>query len=620
MGTPSLFPPASAGIDTVAQLFQHAVKTRADTVMMRQKELGIWRTYTYAEVGTIVDELAYGMAALGIRSGDVVSVLANTCREWLWADLAGLTAGAVVCGIYPTDASSRVEHLCNDSQSSLLFVENEEQLDKFLEVQHKIPSLRHVVVFDMEGLTQLNDGRVLSMDALRERGRALMKQQPGLIDERVASRGPSDLAVLIYTSGTTGRPKGAMISHANIMAAVRALATFLPPTRLREKAAFLPLSHVSERVFGEYYALFAGQTLNFVEDPETVFDNIREIQPDVFMAVPHVWEKLYSRVASAMREATPLERWAYRCALAVGERVARCKEQHEPVPLLLASRHWIARGLVLDRLRKLMGLGRVQLALVGGAPISADLIRWYLALGIEVNEMWGMTELTGAATCNPPGRSRPGSIGLPLAGCELKLSPQGEMMVRGEQVFMGYLNLPEMTTELLQDGWLRTGDAGRMDDAGYFYLTDRMKDIIVTARGVRMTPSEWEKQLKFSPYVSDAIVVGEQRAYLACLVMVDQENVEQWAQEQSVAFSDYRSLTRSPEVVNLIAEEIGKVNRRFAHSEQIQEFRLIESQLSAGDDELTPMMKLKRSFVNRKHSALIDSMYCDAEHAKVTPC
>ncbi|CAN5340474.1 AMP-dependent synthetase/ligase [soil metagenome] len=603
------FPPVPTHIDTVPRLFRHVLATRADAVMLRQKEFGIWRSYTYAEVGAIVDELVHGLAALGLRPGDVMSVLANTCREWLWTDLAGLIAGGVVNGIYPTDSASQVEYLCNDSGSTLLVVENEEQLDKFLEVQARLPLVRHVVVFDMDGLARLDDARVMSFDALRALGRARQAAQPALIEERLASRGPADLAVLVYTSGTTGRPKGAMISHANVMAAARTLDAFLPRTRLRERAAFLPLCHVSERIFGEYYALLAGQILNFVEDPETIFDNIREIQPDVFMAVPRIWEKLYSSITTSMREATRLEQWAYARALAVGERVALLREQRAPVPALLRARHWLARRLVLDNVRRLMGLGRVEVAITGAAPISADLIRWYMALGIELDELWGMTEVTGAATCNPRGRNRPGSVGPPLPGSEVRLSPQGELQVRGAQVFMGYLNLPGKTIEVFEDGWLRTGDVGRIDDDGYVYVTDRMKDIIITAGGKNVTPSEWENQLKFSPYVTDAVVIGDRRAYLSCLVMIDQDNVEQWAQERNVAFSDYRSLTRSREVVGLIAEEVEKVNRHFARVEQIKQFRLIETRLSAEDEELTPTMKLKRALVNRKYAALIESMY-----------
>ncbi|MDB5820325.1 MAG: Long-chain-fatty-acid--CoA ligase [Rhizobacter sp.] len=608
MSNASFAPP---DIDTVPRLFRHAVKARGDAVMLRQKHLGVWKAWSWREVAEIVADLACGLVELGLMPGDVISVLSNTRREWLWTDIAGLTAGGVVNGVYPTDSAPQLEFFCLDSRTTLLFVENEEQLDKYLDVADALPRVRRVVVFDTKGLRSLADPRIVSLDRLLEIGRERRVREPGLVDARIASRGAADLAVLVYTSGTTGRPKGAMISHANIMSASRTLEAFLPRTTRRERAAFLPLCHVSERIFGAYYAMLAGQTLNFVENPDTIFADIREIQPDVFMAVPRIWEKLYSSVTIAMKEATAFERWAYRRALAVGMQVAACREAWKPVPAALRLRYWLARKLVLDNVRRLMGLGRVEVAITGAAPISADVIRWFLALGIPLDEMWGMTELTGAATCNPQGRSRPGSIGPALPGTEVKLSDAGELLVRGPQVFMGYLNLPEKTAETFEGGWLRTGDVGRVDADGYFTITDRMKDIIITAGGKNVTPSEWENQLKFSPYVCDAVIIGDRRAYLACLVMIDQDNVEQWAQEQNVAFSDYRSLTRNPEVIALISQEIDKVNAAFARVEQIKQFRLIENRLTAEDEELTPTMKLKRSLVSLKYAALIESMYAD---------
>ena len=296
-------------------------------------------------------------------------------------------------------------------------------------------------------------------------------------------------------------------------------------------------------------------------------------------------------------------------ALAAGQ--ARVHEDGQATVLPLAARLklWLADTLVLGNVRRMMGLNRVQLAVTGAAPISPDLIRWYMALGIVLHELWGMTEITGAATCNPPGRTRPGSIGIALPHTEVKVSQEGELLVRGPQVFMGYLNLPAKTAETMADGWLRTGDVGRVDEQGYFYITDRMKDLIITAGGKNVTPSEWENQLKFSPYVTDAVVIGDRRPYLSCLVMIDQDNVEQWAQEHDVHFSDYGSLCRSKEVIALVGQEIDRVNKQFARVEQIKAFRLIETRLGAEDEELTPTMKLKRKLVNDKYSALIESMY-----------
>lgn len=595
--------------DTVPNMFWHFVKRRGDATMMRQKEQGIWQSYSYREVGSIVSEIASGMISLGLEPGDVISVLGNTCKEWVWTDLAGLTAGGVVNGIYPTDSASQVEYLCNDSKSLFVFVEDDEQLDKYLEMREQLPHVRYVVVFDMKGLSKMDDPHILSLDSLRELGRAHRQTHQDAVGKRLASRGANDLAVLVYTSGTTGKPKGAMISHANIIAACVTLLAFMPKHERRERMAFLPLCHVAERIFGSYYSVLSDAKMNFVENPETIFENIREIQPDIFFAVPRIWEKLYSMVTISIKEATPLQQWAYAKAIAIGQEAGRYREQWKRAPAWLVFKTWLARKLILNNVRRMIGLNRAHLGVTGAAPISPDLIRWYMALGIDMSELWGMTEVAGAATCNPAGRARPGSIGVALPHSEVRVSAEGELLVRSPQVFMGYLNLPEKTAEVLVDGWLHTGDVGRVDDDGYFYITDRMKDIIITAGGKNITPSEWESQLKFSPYVTDAVVIGDKRAYLSCLVMIDQENVEQWAQDRNVPFSDYRSLTRSKEVIELIGQEIQKVNAQFARVEQIKEFRLIETRLTAEDEEMTPTMKLKRKLVNQKYAELIESMY-----------
>jgi long-chain acyl-CoA synthetase len=595
--------------DTVAKLFWRNVARFGDAVLMRQKEFGIWRSYSWKEVGTISAELAAGLVELGLAPGDVISVLSNTCREWVWTDLAGLTAGAVVNGIYPTDSPSQVQYLCADSATRYLFVEDEEQLDKYLEVRGSLPQIRKVVVFDTEGLSRLNDPDVIGLNRVREIGHASLAATPDLLRSRLEQRRKKDVAILIYTSGTTGRPKGAMISHANILANCEVVETYLPGFTGASKMAFLPLCHVAERLGGAYQTISGGGILNFVEDPQTIFENLREIQPDVLGAVPRVWEKLYSSITIALKEATPFEQWAYAKAISAGHAMARSKEKHRAAPAATRLAFWLARRLVLNNVRKMMGINKLRLAVTGAAPISPDLIRWFMALGVEMCEVWGMTEITGVATANLPGKTKPGSIGTPVPGTDVRISPEGEIQVRGPQVFMGYLNLPEKTAETLVDGWLRTGDVGRVDDDGYFYITDRMKDIIVTAGGKNVTPSEWENQIKFSPYVTDAVVIGDKRPYLTCLVMIDQENVEHWAQERSLPFSDYKSLTRLPEVILLIGDEIAKVNKLFARVEQIKSFRLIETQLTAEDEELTPTMKLKRRLVNQKYSELIEAMY-----------
>jgi long-chain acyl-CoA synthetase len=598
--------------DTVPKMFWQRVDELGSAVMMRQKDLGLWRAYTWTEVGRAVAEIGAGLVSLGFEPGEVASVLANTCREWVWADLAVQSMGGVCNGIYPTDAASQVEYLCNDSHSVFLFVEDDEQLDKYLETRERLPHVKRVIVFDMKGLHKLDDPAVVSLDALRALGREALSQQPDLLPRRLASRGPQDLAVLVYTSGTTGRPKGAMITHANICAALAATgpALFERLPMGGERVAFLPLCHIAERMIGEYVSILRKSTINFVENPETVFENLREVQPMVFFAVPRVWEKVFSTVAITIREAGKLQQLAYAWALGEGAKRVKLQEARQVPGAMQQLRYWLARKLVINNVRRMVGLDRVQLALTGAAPISPELIRWYQAIGVPLREGWGMTETTGGGTITPIDAGKPGSIGLPGPGVEMRISEQGEILMRGANVFAGYLNLPEKTAEAIDaDGWLHTGDVGRVDADGYFYITDRMKDIIITAGGKNITPSEWENQLKFSPYVTDAVVIGDKRAYLSCLVMIDEDNVAQWAQDRDVQFSDFKSLCRAPEVISLIGEEIEKVNKQFARVEQIKQFRLIEQRLTAEDEELTPTMKLKRSLINSKYASLIEGMY-----------
>jgi long-chain acyl-CoA synthetase len=357
--------------------------------------------------------------------------------------------------------------------------------------------------------------------------------------------------------------------------------------------------------------MYTGAKLNFVENPETVPENVREIAPTVFTAVPRVWEKFYSGVMIALKEASPLQQAAYAWGIGVGMQIADKVLAREPVDGFLKFKFTIARWIALNNARKLIGIHRARFCVTGAAPISPELVRWYLGLGVPMLEVWGMTETCGAATGIPADRMKPGSIG-PAAGYnEVRVDADtGEIRVRGPNVFMGYLNQPEKTAETIDaDGWLHTGDVGLVDEDGFFRITDRMKDIIITAGGKNITPSELENELKFSPYITDAVVIGDKLPYLTVIIMIDQENVEKYAQDHDVPFSNYASLTRATEVQELIQGEIDRVNKKFARVEQIKKFFLLETQLSAEDEELTPTMKLKRKLVEKKYAPQIEAMY-----------
>ena len=597
--------------DTIPALFWNAVRQRGDRVWLRQKELGIWKSWTWMQTAEAVREIAAGLQALGLQRGQTASILANTVVEWVLADLAVLSCGAVSNGIYPTDAASQVQYLCEDSSTRILFAEDDEQLDKALEVREQLPLLQKIVVFDMKGLRDLDDPDVMSLDALRALGRQWLAEHPDCVERSSAACQPEDLAILVYTSGTTGKPKGAMHSHRGLVYTARGFNTLVAQNENDERMCFLPLCHIAERMGGEYFALYTGSRLNFVENPETIPENVREIAPTVFTAVPRVWEKFYSGVMIALKESSALQRAAYAWSIGVGTTIADKVLAGQPVGLGLKLRFALARWLALNNARKLIGIHRARFLVTGAAPISPELIKWYLALGVPMLEVWGMTETCGASTGVPATRIKPGSIGPAAAFNEVRLDPAtGEILVRGPNVFMGYLNLPEKTAETIdQEGWLHTGDVGVVDEDGFFRITDRMKDIIITAGGKNITPSELENELKFSPYITDAVVIGDKRAYLTVIIMIDQENVEKFAQDADIPFSNYASLTRAPEVQELIQKEIDRVNQKFARVEQIKKFFLLDTQLTAEDEELTPTMKLKRKLVEKKYAAQIEAMY-----------
>ncbi len=598
--------------DTIPAIFWNAAAQRAPQVWLRQKKRGLWQSWSWEQTAQAVREIAGGLLALGIAPGECVSILSNTVIEWVLADLAILSCAGVSNGIYPTDAASQLHYLCEDSGSVLLFVEDDEQLDKALEVRSRLARLRKIVVFNMKGLRHLDDPDILSLDALRAEGRKHLEQHPAALEERLQQCRADQLAILVYTSGTTGRPKGAMHSHRGLVHAVHGNQQQNPQTEADERICFLPLCHIAERLGGEYLALYSGAKLNFVENPETIPENVREIAPTVFGAVPRVWEKFYSQVTITLKEASAVQRHAYAWSIGVGTCIAERVLAQQPVGLALRLQFMLARWLTLNNVRKLIGIHRARFLVTGAAPISPELVKWYLALGIPMLEVWGMTETCGPASASPIDRIKLGSIGPASAFNEIRLDPQsGEILVRGTNVFMGYLNQPDQTAQTIDtEGWLHTGDVGTVDSEGFFRITDRMKDIIITAGGKNITPSELENALKFSPYITDAVVIGNQRAYLVAIIMIDQESVEKYAQDHDVAFGNYASLTRAQAVQQLIQTELEHVNAQFARAEQIKKFFLLDTQLSAEDEELTPTMKLKRKLVETKYATQIDAMYC----------
>lgn len=596
--------------DTPAKLFWLRVSESPDLIALRDKKLGIWRSVTWRDYGDAVRKTAHAMAACGMERGAVSSVLSENRPEWLYCDIAAISLGAVGNGIYTTSAPPQVAYVLQDSRTRIVFVEDEEQLDKVLAVRDECPDLTHIVVFETDGLRDFDDPMVMNFASFLELGAKHLADNPGMVDDAVAAGTPDELAILIYTSGTTGRPKAAMISNDNLIFQVSTAPTLTPIGPGDQTLSFLPLCHIAERNYAVYMSMGFGNTVNFAENPETMLANLREVSPTAVFAPPRTWEKLYSMVTLAVKDATAFQRWIYRKAIDLGGKVAEIEDAGKTPSFGLKALNWVVGTMGLTNIRTFMGIGKARFALTGAAPISPDMIRWFRALGLRLREAYGLTESVGLATVMPFEVNEAGSVGVAPDGIEIALSDAGEILVRGRNVFMGYLNKPEQTAETIgADGWLHTGDVGVIGNNGFLKITDRLKDVIVTAGGKNITPSEIENQLKFSPYIADAVIIGDQRKFLSCLIMIDFDNVAKFAQDGHVPFTNYASLCAAEEVNSLIAGEVEQVNKTVARVEQIKKFQLIDIQLTAEDEELTPTMKLKRSFVSEKYKTLIDGMY-----------
>ncbi len=599
-------------INTIPRLFWDSVKSRGEKVAMREKDLGIWQEISWSQYGERAKLTGLALSTLGLEKGNVVSIASEGNPEWLYTDMGTIGAGGISSGVYTTDSAAQVKYLVNDSATKFYFAENEEQLDKILEVRSECPTLKKIIVYDMEGLNDFHDDQVISYEEFLKIGEKTNQENPDLWESLVNNVSPDDIAILVYTSGTTGPSKGAMINHTNLLYSINTGYDIFDVMEHEEQLSFLPLCHILERSVSVMIPLKTGAVVNFAESIDTVPENIREVSPTVFIAVPRIWEKFYSSITILMKDATFIGKFFYQLSINVGSKYKEYFIDGKEPPLSLKLSYWICNQLVLKNIKKLLGLNNCRYALSGAAPISPDLINWYLSLGIDMREGWGMTETAGVGTAFYSREIKLGHVGRAVNDSEVRIAKDGEILFRGPGVFCGYLNKPEQTKETLIDGWLHTGDVGEIDNYGNLKITDRKKDIIITAGGKNISPSEIENELKFSPFISDAVVIGDKRKFLSCLIMIDEENVMKHAQDNDIPFSNFESLCKSEEIISLIDDEVNKVNKKFASVEQVKKFSLIDIQLTAEDDELTPTMKLKRKFINQKYGDIIESMYQSA--------
>jgi long-chain acyl-CoA synthetase len=604
-----------AAVATVPSRIRDRALRLPEGVALREKRFGIWQEVTWRGYWEQVELAAHGLAALGVEPGDRVAIHSENRPEWLYADVAAAAVRAMTVGLYPTNPPAEVAYLLADSGAKVLVAEDQEQVDKALEVAEQLPGLERIVYVEPRGVRAYDDPALLSWSELLELGRAHREQHPRLLEELAGQVTADDVVTLIYTSGTTGPPKGAMLTVANIDFAIR---TLVDGNGFFEAAgpddttlSYLPLCHVAERIATEWVNAAAGTQVHFAESIDTVQENLREVQPTLFFAVPRIWEKVRATVEVRMASASPLKRANYRLwmgqAARIGAELVVNGGAHTRSTRL---RYALGYPFLFRSLRKRLGLERCRFAGSGAAPIAPELLQWFYGLGVVIHEIYGMTENSAVATANRPGRTKVGTVGEPHPGVELRLDETGEILTRHPGVFAGYWGKPDKTAEVLDDdGWLRTGDVGEWVDGTHLRIVDRLKDILITSGGKNVSPSEIENSLKFSPYIREAVVVGDRRPYLTALIGIELDTVGEWAQRRRIPYTTYRDLSEKPEVLALVQEVVDDTNRRLARSESIKRFRLIPKELDHEDGELTATQKVKRAAIAGAFGDLIDDMY-----------
>ncbi len=586
----------------VADLLPLAARRHANLNAVLYKEDGGhgWTSRTFAEVGKAVERLSLGLMALGIEKGDKVSILSNTRPEWTYYDFAALSAGATVVPIYQTNSPEECQYVLENSDAKAVIVEDEAQLEKIREVRDACPKLEHVILISGSA-----DG-VISTGELIERGANLDSAD---WEERWSSVTPEDICTFIYTSGTTGPPKGCVISHGNYRAMIdMALRqSVLEPSRVTY--LYLPLAHSFALLIQLLSFEVGGELAYWERDPTKILPNLAEVKPHYFPSVPRIFEKIYTAATSKAEQAGGPQKLIFDWAIGVGRRMREAEREGRTAWPPLRVSYEIADRLVLRHIRNLFG-GRIVEAVTGAAPINPDILRFFDAAGVLVVEGWGMTETSTAATISTAEAFKFGTIGKPFPGCEVKVADDGEILVRGPNVFQGYYKNEKATRETLVDGWLHTGDLGEVDSDGFIKITGRKKDIIITAGGKNITPANIEAEIKQHPLVSQCVLIGDRRAYLTALVTLDPEEVVKWASDHGLP-EDPEALASNPQVRETISEHVDEINKKFARVEQVKKFAILPHDLSQEGGELTPTLKVKRAVVAAKHEAEIESLYSD---------
>lgn len=604
---------------SVPQLFLDRVAARPDSVAFRYKDLGLYQEVTWKKYREEVEAFALGLMALGIEPGDRIAVMGDPCFEYFISDMAGLAAGAITYGIYTTCSINEVRHQLENAGAKIFISENQEYVDKVLALQGLTADLRHIIVADMRAMFLYRDPRILSFKRVQEIGREQKQKQPKLFEQRIATLKPENIAVFIYTSGTTGPPKAAMITHRDLM--VGMVHTYLqgfPELEQGEHRTIthLPLAHLVERSMSMCLMMIANVIPHLGEEAENLRETLTEVEPTFFHAVPRIWEKIASQILVNIDRSTRVKRAAYRAAMWVGRRYTSCIWQKRRPALWLKLAYVLARTLVFKPMLMKVGMHKVRAALTAGAPIPHPIQALWQIWGVNLRNLYGITEHT-LVLCQSEPFQEPGDAGVALYPKQVQLGADGEIMVRGPGMFAGYWKNEEATRDAIKDGWFYTGDVAERMPNGHFRIIDRKKDIMVTAGGKNIAPSEVENLLKSSSFISEAVLFADGRKFPSALVEIDFDTVADWARQNGVIYTSFTSLAESPRVVELIAREVEHANEQLARVEQVKKFRIIPKELNPEEGDTTPTRKVKRRHIYTMFEDLIEGMYRDDSEARI---
>ena len=612
-------PSADVGFRTPASRVREWAEKLPDAVAMREKDYGIWQEIIWADFWELVQDAAHGLLALGIQPEDRISIHCEDRPEWVILDMAINAVRGITVGLYPTNPAAEVEYILSDSGSLVHLAEDQEQADKVMEVIDSLPALRKIIHVEPRGFRQWRgDDRFLFWDDFLELGHTHRVDNPGAVADLMAEASGDDVMGFVYTSGTTGPPKGAMLTNANfaycvdILVGIEGRVPGGPPNPSDTILSYLPMCHVAEKIFSVWHMLGFGCTISFAESIDTVPQNLREIQPTLFFAVPRIWERIHAGVIIRGKDGTWFKRvWfsiGMKLAAVIGARRVANDGEHTALTrfLYIAGYPFVFRAL-----KERIGLRHVRYSASGAAPIAPEMLQDFLGMGVPVYELYGMTENTAVATCNFPGANKVGTVGEPYPGTGFRIDEEtGEIQTKSLGVFKGYWNKPEQTAATFtDDGWLKTGDVGEWVDGTHVKIVDRMTDIIITSGGKNISPSEIENSLKTSPYIKEAMVIGERRKFVSALIAIEFDVVGDWATRRAIPYTTYRDLGEKPEVIDLIQGVVNKSNERFARVENVRKFRMIPKELDHEDGELTATQKLKRTAMEGMFQDLIEDMY-----------